>query len=669
MGLWFLLGLHRKCKKIFINERIYGIIIKKHEISWPSRIGKVMTDIMKVKSENKTCYLYMRVSTAMQIEGYSLDAQRDRLLKEAKHRGYKVIGEYNDEGKSGKNIKGRPKFQEMLDDIRTAKEGERPDYVYVFKLSRFGRNAADTLSSLQFLEDFGVSLLCVEDGIDSAGAAGKLLISVYAAVAETERENIHAQTMAGRWQKAREGGWNGGFAPYGYRLEGGELKIADDEADLVREIYRMFTEENVGISTVARRLNERGIKKKIRNNANTDRIGQAFVKSVLDNPVYAGYLPYGRRKTEKIDGTRNEFHVVKQDSFEMYDGKQEAIITKEQWEKAREKRKKQGYKREKTHSLEHSHILSGILKCPKCGAPMYGNVNRKKKKDGTYYKDVWYYVCKHRRAVDGRTCDFGKYVRQDEVNEEIFGIVREIFDRDIVKEGIAGDLLSEQLDIENLKTQLKELSKKQKELRNKKDKMLSKMAEMDASDPLYDTLYDDYSNLIRGFLQQIADLESQMENLRVNIDNNGMQKESVDMLKKRVSHVLANLDNLDQAAVKEFLGTFIDRVDILETPDVLMGSNYWVKSIKFKVPFNAGKPDECDTFDVTHNYQPNENTVETVALLGKQNGKPLPDENIKELAAYLGSGNAKPDDTIEIRVDADKVYEILDREKEAKESK
>ena len=61
--------------------------------------------------------------------------------------------------------------------------------------------------------------------------------------------------------------------------------------------------------------------------------------------------------------------------------------------------------------------------------------------------------------------------------------------------------------------------------------------------------------------------------------------------------------------------------------------------------------------------------VETVALLGKQNGKPLPDENIKELAAYLGSGNAKPDDTIEIRVDADKVYEILDREKEAKESK
>jgi len=61
-----------------------------------------------------------------------------------------------------------------------------------------------------------VNLLCVDDGIDSAGASGKLMIPVLSAVAEIERENIQAQTMAGRWQKAKEGKWNGGFAPYGY---------------------------------------------------------------------------------------------------------------------------------------------------------------------------------------------------------------------------------------------------------------------------------------------------------------------------------------------------------------------------------------------------------------------------------------------------------------------
>lgn len=86
-------------------------------------------------------------------------------------------------------------------------------YVLVFKLSRFGRNAADVLSSLQVMQDFGVNLVCVEDGIDSSKDAGKLMISVLSAVAEIERENIRVQTMEGRIQKAREGRWNGGFAP------------------------------------------------------------------------------------------------------------------------------------------------------------------------------------------------------------------------------------------------------------------------------------------------------------------------------------------------------------------------------------------------------------------------------------------------------------------------
>ena len=63
-----------------------------------------------------------------------------------------------------------------------------------------------------------MNLICVEDGIDSSKEAGKLLISIIAAVAEMERENIRVQTMAGREQKAREGKWNGGFAPYGYKL-------------------------------------------------------------------------------------------------------------------------------------------------------------------------------------------------------------------------------------------------------------------------------------------------------------------------------------------------------------------------------------------------------------------------------------------------------------------
>ena len=85
--------------------------------------------------------------------------------------------------------------------------------------------------------DYSVNLICVEVGIDSSKEAGKLLISIIAAVAEMERENIRVQTMAGREQKAREGKWNGGFAPYGYRMENGELVIAEDEVEIIQMIF------------------------------------------------------------------------------------------------------------------------------------------------------------------------------------------------------------------------------------------------------------------------------------------------------------------------------------------------------------------------------------------------------------------------------------------------
>ena len=97
------------------------------------------------------------------------------------------------------------------------------------------------------MQDYGVNLICVEDGIDSSKEAGKLLISIIAAVAEMERENIRVQTMIGRDQKAREGKWNDGVAPYGYKLENGELVIAEDEVEIIQMIFDRYIHTNEGI--------------------------------------------------------------------------------------------------------------------------------------------------------------------------------------------------------------------------------------------------------------------------------------------------------------------------------------------------------------------------------------------------------------------------------------
>ena len=75
------------------------------------------------------CYLYTRVSTSMQVDGYSLDAQRDKLRKYAEYEDMIVAGEYSDEGFSGKNIQGRHEFQRMLQDIQDCKDGVERNFL------------------------------------------------------------------------------------------------------------------------------------------------------------------------------------------------------------------------------------------------------------------------------------------------------------------------------------------------------------------------------------------------------------------------------------------------------------------------------------------------------------------------------------------------------------
>ncbi len=208
--------------------------------------------------EGKKCILYPRVSTEMQVEGYSLDGQKNSLKRFAEREEMQIVGIYEDAGKSGKSIEGRPAFKRMLSDIQ---EGLDVDYVLVYKLSRFGRNAADILNSLEFIQSYGVNLLCIEEGIDSSQTSGKLLISVLSAVAEIERENILEQTMNGRREKARQGKWNGGPAPYGYSLKDDTLVIEEDEAEIVRTIFDKFVHTNMGYTGIAKYLNLQGIKK------------------------------------------------------------------------------------------------------------------------------------------------------------------------------------------------------------------------------------------------------------------------------------------------------------------------------------------------------------------------------------------------------------------------
>ena len=187
-------------------------------------------------------------------------------------------------------------------------------------------------------------------------------------MAEIERENIRVQTMEGRIQKAREGRWNGGFAPYGYRLVDGKLMINEEEAEAIRVIYDQYVHTDIGANGIAKYLENHGIRKIPRQNGKNPLFDAHLIRLILKNPVYCGKIAYGRRKTEKVRGTRNEYELVEQDNYLLAEGLHEPIVSEEVWQAAQVKLLAQAKKYEHVNrgKDEHVHLLSGIVKCPVC---------------------------------------------------------------------------------------------------------------------------------------------------------------------------------------------------------------------------------------------------------------------------------------------------------------
>lgn len=459
----------------------------------------------------------------------------------------------------------------------------------------------------------------VEEGIDTAKSSGKLLVSVLAAVAEIERENILIQTQAGREQKATEGRWNGGFAPYGYRLENGELYIDEEEAKIIRTIYDLYTNQALGLAGVAKYLNTHGVVKKVRQNGTLARFSSAFVKGVLDNPVYMGKISYGRRRTEKKDnGRRNDFHVVKQDEFEIYDGIHEAIVSEELWNKTHEKRVRTGVKSEKLYNKGRVHLLTGILKCPVCGGPLYGNVNRKKKPDGTLYKEHFYYACKHRLDIDGHKCEYRKQWREEEVNKEVLDIIVKVLDDDMLKVkmkdwfGIGDDDEQVRVEIEKLNLSVTDIRKRIRKLEGRQDSL--------PVDELYDEKFENLQKRIDGFYEDIKHLNNEITQLEQKLDaeHKEVLKQHEATAEEYVEAYKALLPlGVSEAQDRDLIRSIVEKIEIFEQRQE---DGRLVKSIEFKVPveYNGEVGDKI--------YWDKEKQVETVCLLVR--GKPDPETSI-----------------------------------------
>ena len=142
-----------------------------------------------------------------------------------------------------------------------------------------------------------------------------------------------------------------------------KLEVNEEEAVAIRMIFDQYVNTDLGANGIAKYLENHGIHKIARQNGKNPLFDVALIRRIIQNPVYSGKISYGRRRTEKVHGTRNEYRQVKKDDYLLVDGLHEVLVSEEVWEQAQVKVAAQIKKYEKYHLLffDDIHIFLSFL--------------------------------------------------------------------------------------------------------------------------------------------------------------------------------------------------------------------------------------------------------------------------------------------------------------------
>ena len=556
--------------------------------------------------KGKKCVIYIRVSSERQVQGYSLEGQKRYLKHWCELEGMSVSEIYVEPGKSGKSISGREVFQRMLDDI-SAKNIET-DYVVVFKLSRFGRNAKDILNSLTYIQRYGVNLICKEDGLDSSTAMGRMMITILGAVAEMERENILAQTMLGREEKAKQGGWNGGFAPYGYDLIDGKLTIKEEEAVVVRMVFDKFVNEGMGYSTIAGYLNQQGVPKLPAKNARGKFTDWSIyqIKRMLDNPLYTGRIAFGRTRLEKVEGTESDYRRVKSKEYIVSeDVSHEPIINDELYEKAQMKRKETAATGNPKIGRSSKHLLSGILKCPMCGSAMYAEKRCWTNKNGEH-KEQLNYQCGHYAKAKNGQCKknaiLADWVEKEVIEYTKLLVRNEQFAKDIQEQ------IGQKVDVSELDIEMENYQKYLKKLERSKLNLEQDIDSVDDEDRNAERKRKDMNKRLNKIYEEIYDIEYRIEDCekkKTAAEKNVLTRDGVYNMLLVFDKFFDKMSKEEQRKLMESLVSEIH----LHPKETWKESKNPIKEIKYAFPVRD---------EVMTNLRENVTSVETVCLLSRK---------------------------------------------------
>jgi site-specific DNA recombinase len=368
------------------------------------RNGRARAAVATVQAPTR-CALYCRVSSDERLgqEFNSLHAQREAGESYvASHRcdGWiALVDDYSDGGFTGANT-NRPGLRRLLSDI----EAGKVDVVLTYKLDRLSRSMRDFLNLLDFFERHGVAFVSVSQAFDTSTPIGKMTLNLLASFGEFERQVIAERTRDKLAAARRKGKSVGGHPILGYDRDpgGGRLVVNQDEAETVREIFRLFLEHR-SLVAVAAELTRRSLTLK----RWTTRDGKDFgggrfdkvsLRRLLTNYTYIGKVNF--------QGT-------------IYDGEHEAIVPRKLFDRVQRLLADSRSTGSAGARNGQGFLLRGLLRCSACDAAMTPGWSRSRAK---LYR---YYTCRRAQKQGHASCPT-KSVNADKVEQFVVDQIKRI---------------------------------------------------------------------------------------------------------------------------------------------------------------------------------------------------------------------------------------------------
>jgi DNA invertase Pin-like site-specific DNA recombinase len=296
----------------------------------------------------KRCAIYTRKSTEEGLEQAfnSLDAQREAcaayILSQA-HEGWEQIHEhYDDGGWSGGNV-DRPGLKQLLADVANGKV----DVIVVYKVDRLTRSLADFARIVDTLDKAGASFVSVTQAFNTTTSMGRLTLNVLLSFAQFEREVTSERIRDKVAASKKKGMWMGGPVPLGYRLGDRKLVIDDHEAEIVRSIFRRYSELR-SVTRLVKELAQQNVRTKVRQYSNGRTVGgehfqRGSLSHLLQNPIFIGKVSY---------------------RGELYDGEHNGIIAEDDWTHVQQILAANRHQRKLGKQTRYPSLVTGMISDP-----------------------------------------------------------------------------------------------------------------------------------------------------------------------------------------------------------------------------------------------------------------------------------------------------------------